>query len=55
MKKNVIKIIIGLVTIIIVAVILVVINNSYASKNNQTSNEPVYKESKIKQLKLKSI
>ena len=55
MKKNVIKIIIGLVTIIIVAVILVVINNSYTSKTNQTSHEPVYKESKIKQLKLKSI
>lgn len=55
MKKNLIKIIIGLVTIIIVAVILVVINNSYTSKTNQTLHEPVYKESKIKQLKLKSI
>ena len=55
MKKNVIKIIVGISTITLVAIILVVINNSYASKNNQTSNEPVYKESKIKQLKLKSI
>ena len=55
MKKNIIKIIVGISTIILVAVILVVINNSYAPKKEPTKDEILYKESKIKQLELKGI
>lgn len=55
MKKNIIKIIVGIVIIVLVAVILVIINNSYAPKKEPTKDETLYKESKIKQLELKGI
>ena len=55
MKKNVIKIIVGISTITLVAIILVVINNSYAPKKEQPKDEILYKDSKIKQLNLKGI
>lgn len=55
MKKNIIKIIVGISTIVLVAVILVIINNSYAPKKEPTKDETLYKESKIKQLELKGI
>ena len=52
MKKNIIKIIVGISTIILVAIVLVVINNSYAPKKEQPKDEILYKDSKIKQLNL---
>ena len=55
MKKNVIKIIVGISTITLVAIILVVINNSYAPKKEPTKDETLYKDSKIKKLNLKGI
>lgn len=55
MKKNIIKIIVGIFTIILVAIILVVINNTYAPKKEPTKDEILYKDSKIKQLNLKGI
>lgn len=55
MKKNIIKIIVGISTIILVAIILVVINNTYAPKKEPTKDETLYKDSKIKQLNLKGI
>ena len=55
MKKNIIKIIVGISTIILVAIVLVVINNSYAPKKEQPKDEILYKDSKIKQLNLKGI
>ena len=55
MKKNIIKMIVGISTIILVAIILVVINNSYAPNKEQPKDEILYKDSKIKQLNLKGI
>lgn len=55
MKKNIIKIIVGIFTIILVAIILVVINNTYAPKKEPTKDETLYKDPKIKQLNLKGI